>query len=88
MESCGIFVDKVMLGQVFSEYFGLPRKFSFYQMLHTHLSSGAGAMGQLVSCVPSGPILVPHHDDTNQKVNITFKRVLYIKIVILIQQDT
>jgi hypothetical protein len=27
-------VDKVALGQVFSEYFGIPCQSSFYQILH------------------------------------------------------
>jgi hypothetical protein len=42
----GFVVDEVALGQVFSEYFGFPR--------HTHLSSGAGTVGQSVADVPSG----------------------------------
>jgi hypothetical protein len=35
-------VDKVALGQVFSEYFGFPCQSSFHQLLqnHPHLSSG------------------------------------------------
>jgi hypothetical protein len=45
-------VDRVALGQVFSEYFG----FSFHRLLHTlhHLPSGAGTIGQIVAGVPSG----------------------------------
>jgi hypothetical protein len=41
-------VDKVALGQVFSEYFGFPCQSSFYQLLqnHPHLSSGVCAIGQ------------------------------------------
>jgi hypothetical protein len=41
-------VDKVALGQVFSEYFGFPCQFSFHQLLHNHphLSSWAGTIGQ------------------------------------------
>jgi hypothetical protein len=41
-------VDKVALGQVFSEYFGLPCQSLFHQLLHNHLhlSSGAGTIGQ------------------------------------------
>jgi hypothetical protein len=40
----GLVVDKVELGQVFSEYFGFPCQSSFHQLLHNHphLSSGAG----------------------------------------------
>jgi hypothetical protein len=41
-------VDRVALGQVFSECFGFPCQFSFHQLLHNHphLSSGAGTIGQ------------------------------------------
>jgi hypothetical protein len=41
-------VDKVMLGQVFSEYYGFPCQSSFHQLLHNHphLSSGAGTIDQ------------------------------------------
>jgi hypothetical protein len=44
----GFVVDKVALGQVFSEYFGFPCQSSFYQLLHNHphLSSGVGTIGQ------------------------------------------
>jgi hypothetical protein len=28
-------VDKLTLGQVFSEYFGFPCQYSFHQFLHT-----------------------------------------------------
>jgi hypothetical protein len=56
----GFVVDKVALGQVVSEYFGFPFQFSFHQLLHTHLSSGAGSIRQLVADVPSGLSLNPH----------------------------
>jgi hypothetical protein len=44
----GFVVDKVALGQILSEYFGFPRQFSFYQLIHTyhHLPSGAGTTSQ------------------------------------------
>jgi hypothetical protein len=55
----GFVVDKVVLGQVFSEYFGFPCQSSVHQLLHnrTHLSSGACTIGQkwpqyLVDLVP------------------------------------
>jgi hypothetical protein len=39
----GFVVEKVPLGQVFSEYFGFPCHFSLHRLLHIHhLSSGAG----------------------------------------------
>jgi hypothetical protein len=51
----GFVVDKVALGQVFSEYFSSPCQFSYHRLLHTHhLSSGTGTIGQLVADVPSG----------------------------------
>jgi hypothetical protein len=44
----GFVVDKVALGQVFSEYFGFPCQSSFHELLHNHppLSSGACTIGQ------------------------------------------
>jgi hypothetical protein len=50
----GFVVDKVALAWDFSECFDFPCQFSFHQMLHNHLSSGAGTMGQRVASVPSG----------------------------------
>jgi hypothetical protein len=48
-------VDKVVMGQVFSEYFGFPFQFSFHGLLHTHhLSSGAGTIGQIMADVAGG----------------------------------
>jgi hypothetical protein len=47
-------VDKVAMGQVFSDYFDFLCQFSFPQVPHTHhhLSSGAGTVGQKVADVP------------------------------------
>jgi hypothetical protein len=44
----GFVVDKVALGQIFSEYVGFPYQSSFHQFLHNHhhISSGAGTTGQ------------------------------------------
>jgi hypothetical protein len=57
----GFVVDKVALGQDFSEYFGFPCQYYLHGLLHTHhhLSSGAGTIGQLVADVPSGLNLTP-----------------------------
>jgi hypothetical protein len=57
----GFVVDKVALEQVFSEYVGFPRQFSFDRLLHFHhhLSSGAGTIGQLVDDEPNGLSLNP-----------------------------
>jgi hypothetical protein len=53
-------VDRVTLGQVFPGYFSFPCQ--FHQMLQTHLSSGAGTLGQFVSNVPSRLSLTPPHE--------------------------
>jgi hypothetical protein len=44
----GFVVDKVAVGQVFSEFVGFPYQSSCHQWLHNHphLSSGAGTIGQ------------------------------------------
>jgi hypothetical protein len=53
--------DEVELGQVSSKYFGFPCQFSVHQMLHSHLSFGAGIRGSLVAGVPSQLNLTPPH---------------------------
>jgi hypothetical protein len=54
VRSRGICGGQVAVGQVFSEYFGFPRQFSFHRLLHIHhLSSGAGTGGELAADVPS-----------------------------------
>jgi hypothetical protein len=50
----GFVVDKVALGNIFSDYFGFPCQFSFHRLFHIHLSSGAGTIDQIVADVPSG----------------------------------
>jgi hypothetical protein len=55
----GFVVDKVAMGQVFSEYFGFACQFSFHILLHTYLSSRADTIGQIVADVPSGLSLTP-----------------------------
>jgi hypothetical protein len=54
-------VDKVAVGQVFTEFFGFPCQFSFHRLLHTHhhLPSGACTIGQIVTDVSSGLSLTP-----------------------------
>jgi hypothetical protein len=54
-------VDKVELGQVFSEYFGCPCQFSLHKLFQIHLSSRAGTVGQIVANVPRGlSLTLPH----------------------------
>jgi hypothetical protein len=67
----GFLVDRVSLGQVFSEYFDFPCQFSYYQILHAHLSSGAGTIGQIVADVPRGLSLTPPQE-IKKKVVITW----------------
>jgi hypothetical protein len=58
----------VVLGQVFSEYFGFPCQFSFHRLLHIHhLSSGPGTIAQLVADVPSGLSLIPPQETKKMK---------------------
>jgi hypothetical protein len=79
----GFVVDKVALGQVFSEYFGFACQFSFHQLFHIqhHLSSGVCTVGQLVAHVPSGLNLTPPHPKRNHltsRVNQTPTFTLWI----------
>jgi hypothetical protein len=61
-------VDKVAVGQVFSEYFGFPCQLTFHRLLHIHhLKSGAGTIGQLVADVPSGLSLTPPQETKTKK---------------------
>jgi hypothetical protein len=57
----GLAIEKVALGQVFSEYFDFPCKPSFQLLLHNHhhLSPRAVTIGQLVAAIPSGLSLTP-----------------------------
>jgi hypothetical protein len=57
----GFVVDKVALGQVFSNF--------LHQLLHNHhhLSSGACTIGQLEADVPSGLSLTPPQE--TEKIN-------------------
>jgi hypothetical protein len=76
----GFEVDKVALGQVFSEQFCFPRQFSFYQMLDIHFSFKAGSLGQLVMNVPSGLSLTPPHP-TKFQFQFHFLFFLLVKLL-------
>jgi hypothetical protein len=54
-------VDRVALGRFSLSTFVFPCQFSFYEMLHTYLLSGAGTVGQLMANVPGGLSLTPPH---------------------------
>jgi hypothetical protein len=71
-------VDKVALGQAFSEYFGFPCRFSFHRLLHIHqhLSSGTGTIGQLVADVPSGLSFTPPQETKKRKCLAWWRRSL------------
>jgi hypothetical protein len=62
--------DKVALGQVFSDYFGFLCRFSFHQLLHSHLSSRAGTVGLLGVDVSSALSLTPSHE-IKKKIELT-----------------
>jgi hypothetical protein len=70
----GFVVDKVAMGQVFSEYFGFPCQISFLRLFHTHhlLSSGAGKIGQTVADVPNGLSLTPPQEIKKLKGKLPF----------------
>jgi hypothetical protein len=73
----GFVVDKVALGQVFSEYFGFPCQLSSHRLLHTHhLSAGAGTIGHLLADVPSGLSLTPPQETKKKKLKYIFKSEL------------
>jgi hypothetical protein len=62
----GFVVDKVVLRQVFSEYFGFPCQFSFHRLLQARLPFGDGTIGQIVAGVTSGLSLnTPQKSKTN-----------------------
>jgi hypothetical protein len=65
----GFAVNKVTLGQIFFEYFGFlgfPIQ-SFYRLIHTHLSSGAGTLGQIVTTRKEYSVS-PHNKKKNSMV--------------------
>jgi hypothetical protein len=58
----GFVMDNVVLGQIFSKYFGFPFQSSFHQLLHNHhhLSIVSGWYKRpIVAAVPSGLSLTP-----------------------------
>jgi hypothetical protein len=61
-------MDKTTLGQVVSDNFDFPCQFSFHRLLHAHhyLSSGPGAIGQIVADVPSGLNFTPPQELKNK----------------------
>jgi hypothetical protein len=63
-------VGKVVLGRVFSEYFGLPCQSSFHQIHHNN-HPGQATIGQSVAAVPSGPSWTPPSTKRIKKITLT-----------------
>jgi hypothetical protein len=63
----GFVVDNVALMQVSGEHFGFPCQFSFHRLLHTHLPSGTGTVGQILADVPIGLSLTPLQENKRKK---------------------
>jgi hypothetical protein len=57
--ACGIYGEQSDTGAGFLGILRFPLPFSFHRLLHTHLSSGAGTIGQTVVDVPSRLSLIP-----------------------------
>jgi hypothetical protein len=72
-------VDRVALGQVFSEYFNFPCQFSFRQMLYTHLSSEVGIIVQLVADIPSGLSIAPSQETKKTYYTFLKKKTLWFR---------
>jgi hypothetical protein len=88
----GFVVDKVVLGQVSSEYFGFPCQSLFHQLLHNHpdLSSGACTIGPEVAGVPSvlspTPLIINNNkyygnEDASSSANDVGRYVIVRKLV-------
>jgi hypothetical protein len=86
----GFVVDKMSMGQVFSEYFGFPRQFLFHRLLHIHHHISY-IIDQLVADVPNGLSLTPRQE-TKEKLtsrgNINFSNRIPLPggIYLFIQQ--
>jgi hypothetical protein len=78
----GFVVDKVALGQVFSEYFGFLCQFSFHRLLHIHhhLPSGATTINQLVAEEPSGLSLTPQKSFDEEVGNTEMQKMTCVYV--------
>jgi hypothetical protein len=89
-------VDKVELGQVFSEYFGFPCQFTFHRLFHNHHhpSSGACTIGRTVAASTKETQSHPMRKNTNnkKKTSLTRGRVcrlqLLLSIALLLGSDS
>jgi hypothetical protein len=76
----GFVVDKVAMGQVFSEYFGFPWQSSFHRLLHNHhRSSGTGTIGQQWPTYQVDSVS-PHSEKLKKKLFYMKLRFYYIKM--------
>jgi hypothetical protein len=77
----GFAVDKVVLGQVSSEYFGFPCQSSLHQILHPHNNRGKYNRPE-VADEPSGPSLdsTSHHANLKKKMYLLSSREGFINI--------
>jgi hypothetical protein len=75
----GFVVDKVALGQVYSEHLHFPCQFSFHRLLHAyhHLSAGAGTIAQLVADETSGLSLATTRNE-KKKLNVQYLPQSYV----------
>jgi hypothetical protein len=78
----GFVVDKVALGQVFSEYFNFPCQLAFHRLLHNHhhhhLTSRAATIGQTAAPLPSG---LSH--PTRKKNNAKTRFMIFTQISVI-----
>jgi hypothetical protein len=76
----GFVVDKVALGQGFSEYFGFPCQFLFHRLLHTHhhhhLPSGSGTRGQVLVRSTKWTQFHPTARNQEKELMVTFYGIL------------
>jgi hypothetical protein len=64
----GFVVDKMALGQVFSEYFGFPCQPHFIPSTSASSQSlGTGTIGQYMAAVPRGPSMDSTSHNSNKK---------------------
>jgi hypothetical protein len=71
---CGICGGQSGTGAVLFRALQFSLQFSFYRIIHTHLSSGACTIGQLVADVTSGLSITLSHETIKIKVTVEAMR--------------
>jgi hypothetical protein len=74
----GFVVDKVTLGQVFSEYFGFPCQFAFHQLLHIHYLSYFRGYPQITFLKDTADVTRRHLGRQHEKDNHLLIQWLHI----------